>query len=425
MTRHWPLSLPVLFLALLVLGVLPFNSSAEDLRRSGSRGESFLEPSLASRIHPRSYGPGKTGVFEAEEREVWTVSRKMLLLNGKPFFPYGIFYTSFRAAEQEQRLRDLPLLAATGFNVVNTPVSEQDRIFLSRLKEYGIALAAETNSGLSEEEFLGFLEKNHFRPAFYTSHDDIDSQEHGQRKYPPGEACKRIQGLKALLPGTVISWSGGHPTRILDYLSCSGVLAQQQLYPVPAEALASVSLDYLNTLVSALDESQREISLVANAQSFAWEGKRFPSVAEMRNIAYQSVVQGVKGIVWYTFYDRLTHLRDRPDVLQALKNIGEELKSIAPFLLLGEHQIVSTEREHLQSLFAARWTLDTYSLFVVVNAHERLQNEFFVPGVSPFLVQTGKVKYLRTNTGQALSESGRLRLQPLEVAIFGFSEESS
>jgi hypothetical protein len=115
-------------------------------------------------------------------------------------------------------------------------------------------------------------------------------------------------------------------------------------------------------------------SIYANIQAFSWaemepdrpynQEARAPTAQEVRNMTYQALLAGAKGIFYYTYHDEIWHLPDRPELWQGVKALVPEIQEIAPFLLDGDAWQIASDRENL---LVGIWTLKERALLMLIN----------------------------------------------------------
>lgn len=141
-----------------------------------------------------------------------------------------------------------------------------------------------------------------------------------------------------------------------------------QSYPIPDEDLAATSVAMDAAVKAATAHRQ---AVVANCQAYAWAGKRAPTAAELRNMTYQSVMLGVKGMVYYTCFDEIGHLFQNKELWRECVALASELKTLGPALLDGERQTLAVETD--DDVRAACWTHERRKYVAVCNLSRQRQ----------------------------------------------------
>lgn len=119
---------------------------------------------------------------------------------------------------------------------------------------------------------------------------------------------------------------------------------------------------------------------IANLQSFAWkENGLLPSPSESRNMLYGALAAGVKGVLYYTFYDntrvdgKVTLDQQAPELWKEIGRQAGEVARMEPFLLRGIRKEIPTGREKLHAFI---WTKGEDRILLVFNTDIKLSHEF-------------------------------------------------
>lgn len=322
-------------------------------------------------------GPS-AGTGEIAANDVWAVKSGTITLNGRPFFPLGIYHTTHFRSAKDRRLKDLETIADLGFNMIHTPIAPDDRALLDRAAELGLYVAVEFNGDSNE---ILSLFSDHSAVSFLTAFDDVDQREiPGIQRYSPEHVRETSASLKNVNEFTrkkLTYISGGYPKRTPAYVGSADLIAQQA-YPIPSEPASSILTSYLKPISAAT--AQQGTSFISNLQTFGWDGEaRYPSAAELRNMTYQSLIAGTNGIIYYTFYDSVTDLNTKPDLLAELKKLIGEMKDILPFLTEGKRTVLVNGKNEF---YAARWDLNDRALIIAANSSYRSLRPSIKTGLS-------------------------------------------
>jgi hypothetical protein len=95
---------------------------------------------------------------------------------------------------------------------------------------------------------------------------------------------------------------------------------------------------------------------------------RCPDAREFRAMSYLALMAGVKGIIYYTYYDNDFDILKEPDLLEAVKTFPTELQGLMPFLLDGKGEQLA---ENADGVYATAWTLGAERRLVAVNARDK------------------------------------------------------
>jgi hypothetical protein len=163
------------------------------------------------------------------------------------------------------------------------------------------------------------------------------------------------------------------------------VIFTQHLFPAYHDATDILGPDIYPTFptgrISVVGRAMRKAvcemggkPVVAVLQSFYPEGPyRMPNRAELRCMAYLSVVSGVKGILWFSYDYNGVMAEKHPEAWTALKELAGEFKQLAPAFTAeptGRHPIKVTGTRG-DSVKAAAYSHDGSLYVVAVNDENR------------------------------------------------------
>jgi len=266
---------------------------------------------------------------------------RRLLLNGRPFFPIGMYWSSINP-------RDIEIYAQSKFNCL-MPYGSPTRAQMDLAQEHGLKViysikdwyAGSEGCPLSirtaaEEEPLVRARVREFREhpallAWYLN-DELS-----QQFLPRLEAHQRW----------VAEEDANHPTwgvlyqfrEVAAYLKTFDVIGTDP-YPIgrsPASMAAQWTTETFRQVEGARPMWQvPQLHNWANYAKTDAEKKRgrTPTCEEVRSMAWQCICEGATGLVFYSWYD----LKRNPDVpfdvqWQGLKRLAAEIDRMAPILL--------------------------------------------------------------------------------------------
>jgi hypothetical protein len=334
------------------------------------------------------------------------------IVNGKPFFPFGIYHVSWKSTEQEL-MRDLRDIAASGFNTIHASANDINNYgkFLDEADRLGVYVISEQGIGLTK-----FINAFKQKPAIlgWNIADDVDNG-----KLTPQEILKFHQEAKLADPQH-ITYISGYSNKITKFGNCADVVAMQS-YPIGnGDAKISSTYDRVSLTRDAVEPYQKAV--YANVQAFAWPNKkqgdsqpaRIPTFDEVRNMTYQSLLAGAKGIIYFTYYENeFWHLPSHPDLWAGIKTLGAEIKEINSLLLDG---ILHKINLGVEKVIAGTWTYRDQALIVVVNqSDERKKISIAMPkGLT-------QLKQLFEDRSDDLALNGNQLsgfLKPLDVKVY-------
>lgn len=273
------------------------------------------------------------------------------MVNRKPFFPFGFYYVSFYSRDDAKRLDAVRKIAEAGFNVMHVPLDLNDGPLLDEAARNRVYILGEFNA-----DPLSVVNRYENKPAIlgWNIADDCDNG-----KKTPDEILQFHKRVKAADPQHTTYLSGGYPDRIGQCMNSANLVGMQS-YPVNFEPLSST--DY--SISRAVEAAPSNRPIIANLQTFAWEGSRAPTPGEVRNMTYQALVNGVKGVIYYTYRDSTWDLSSNPELWNGIKSLVPEIKKLNPILLNGDLTKISTG---VEDIFAGIWTYQERKVIVALN----------------------------------------------------------
>jgi hypothetical protein len=342
-----------------------------------------------------------------------TIVKGITTVNGKPLFPLGFYHVSWQSTAAE-RIKAMQEIAKAGFNTihVSSTTDKNDESsygdFLDQSAQQGIYVITEQQINLQKvvKEF-----KN--KPAIlgWNIADDVDDGKH-----TPHDVGQLHQEIKSLDPNHV-TYISGYSDKIHKFGNCSDIIAMQS-YPIGNND--EISSTYRRVSLTRETVAPFNGTVYANIQAFAWSDSHkslkppvIPTFNEVKNMTYQALVAGVKGIIYYTYYDNSWYLPDYPQLWEGLKSLVPEIKTITPFLLQGSWRKIDI---NYPNIFGAIWVLNGQALAIVVNASDQAIDHLTIPlPISVKNLHSSVPEISEMNFGQ-----GKLygKIQPLAVHIY-------
>lgn len=341
------------------------------------------------------------------------------MVNNKPFLPFGFYHVSWRttAKERMDALRDI---AASGFNTIHASATNLNDYgeFLDEAARLGVYVLTEQNKiGL---ENLVKVFKNKPAVLGWSIADDVDNG-----RLTPNDVLEFHNQAKTIAPNHVTYVSGGS-RKIEHFTNCSDIIAMQA-YPLIFGNGRELSIAHRKILFTK--EYLKRISnkaVYANLQTFDWaveqpenpkykQGTRAPTFEEVRNMTYQAILAGAKGIIYYTYHDSHWNLPSaQPELWKKMKSLVPEITSISSFVLNGDFQKIKVGEDNI---LAGIWQSKKEALAVVINTSfdRNLEVTIELPG-----------NILQANTmfteypGSMSFKNGKLSgfIKPVEVQVY-------
>jgi hypothetical protein len=284
--------------------------------------------------------------------------RLVLQVNGKPFFPIGAYHVANK---------DLPKARRLGFNC---------------LQAWGSTLpqAKENLDAARKNDMMVLLELSSFL----------------RNKFRPNELCDMIDQFKthpALLTWYTIDEPNGDLQHDWAQQAFADIVARDPYHPIYLVMCAPGSFDRFGatTDILAVDpypipKSVRMVtSWMERAQNAVqgckpiwmipqlhnWsayrkqKGGRAPTPTELRNMVYQSLVWGAKGVIYYPWDDKVTGLIYEPKLMDNIGPLNRELAELGPQLLAATRTMLATGKE--TPCVAATFRLENRTLVLAAN----------------------------------------------------------
>lgn len=299
-----------------------------------------------------------------------------ILFDGSPFFPFGFF------ANVGDPRRDLDAVGLSGFNTVQCN-NECNEAYYARAQELGVKVIQEIWWKDARSSVLGVRDQ---RPLLaWSVADDLNIRGNcATPRYTPAQVAARSKEIKLydreppfgrLTTGALVLSS---ECKVTPYAGAVDIL-QGFNYPVenwgnPGDWLER-NVEAVRQLVEAGGGTR---AVIIDNQTFAWPGKRLPTPAEIRNMNYASIVQGVSGILMYALSDANGYYLPKasPAMWEELKTEAREITALAPLLLEGHRTALASGQIHVH---AASWTDGVRTLVIVVSTDRAVTRQVNLP----------------------------------------------
>ncbi len=278
------------------------------------------------------------------ERKAFIDAHRRLIVDGKPFFPLGMYWSGVKEPELETYAQgpfnclmpygspttnQMDACHARGLKVI---YSLKDLYSGTRWAPAGIKTEADERA---EIERRVALHRNHPALIAWYINDEM-----------PAEMVDRLAARQRLME----ELDPDHPTwvvlyqydQVRAYLSTFDVIGTDP-YPIPGKP-AGTALEWTRV---TRDQTYNTRAVWQVPQVFDWgayrkgaerEKTRAPTLAEMRAMAWQCVAAGANGLVFYSFFD-LFKMPDRDPFAKRWADVcamAVEIKRYIPVMLSAE-----------------------------------------------------------------------------------------
>ena len=399
--------------------------------------------SLPVKMRLHSYAVAVTGallllsfVVMPAHGDVKAVGDRCVQVNGKPFFPIGMYHTT---------AGDIPVLAEAGFNLVHTYGWEDHEttyaggtVWLDAAHEHGMmGLIGFYRPAVKKMEFdasIARIKEYRDHPALlaWQVMDEPAWDKEGNRgkEYMPA-AYKMIKAHDA-----------GHPvTTVVCHFADASLFApsvdvlQADYYPVPpipAGNYAGTGFRGIKRFVELSREhskAQKPFWFVCQAFDYSIlkgdvppEWQRFPTRRELRTMTYTAVATGARGILYYGASPLMHDKYQRGSAMsrvrnwERLKSVSLELKQLLPVLTADTPESIQTS-SHVTAMVKS----DGRDIYIIAANYERSSTtaEIHIPGVRQATAEAVFDK------GTAQIQNGKLTLEfePIQSHVYRIRPE--
>ncbi len=294
------------------------------------------------------------------------------MIDGEAVIPFGVYHVSWVDGRMGPRLAaDLGVIADAGFNLVHptldpTPIADR---MMEDAAGRGLLVVGE----IYWKDRASIVGRFRDSPAIiaWDIADDVNWPP-DEPEITPAELRRRRDEFRQLDPDGLTYASGiGAPSLELgDYATALDLLGVQS-YPI-GNSPDDPTWDEraLEEHVSNMRHAEEEaagtgVCLIANLQTFSWEGQRRPTPEELRNMLYAALMHGFRGVMTYTYYDGSGVLPETdPQLWRELRKLRREVEAIESTLLDGRRADLVTDRNRIH---AALWHEDAVLLVTVLS----------------------------------------------------------
>ena len=323
--------------------------------------------------------------WKIQKSPQYFTSDNCLIVEGKPFFPIGIY--SVNPLKRWDPSFAFEEIKEAGFNSVHTYEHDGDYLekYVKSAELAGLRVLIFPGVLLEKPEFdikkvintVKNLEKSPSILSWYLVEEPDSSN----------IAPKQIEELKGVIryldPHHSISIIISDPKKYINYANCSDIFMIER-YPVPKQPIVDVA-EHVDLARKAVKD---RIPVWAVLQAFGyqneknkgWGWKREPTYQEMKAMTYLAIARGARGIFYFTYHGSQYFIKDSPLHWENLKTIVGELKAIYPILVGPEVQ---------ESVISISMTGVSQSSFLWTVRQVTEGNSFIQPGTYLIVVNGG------------------------------------
>ena len=185
----------------------------------------------------------------------------------------------------------------------------------------------------------------------------------------------KLKPLTTMLPRIQLGISISGWSRKWSEFADAADLIGGQSYPI-GYPLSNKIQGLPNTLVevnhsfklASTESAKHNRPFITNVQAFKWDDRRSPTASEVYNMTYQSLLAGVKGILFFAYDDAAKNqVRDNPLVWNKLKSLAPEINRLSPILINGTLTKLDTKNTEL---LAGQWEYENRFYLIIVNTSQ-------------------------------------------------------
>lgn len=270
------------------------------------------------------------------------------LIDGKPFFPIGIYSVCRREFNGMNFDRAFSELKEAGFNFAHTYGDSYDPEFLGAAKRHGLKLWVA--SRMPDRKFLDVGRRDPSIIAWYLG-DDTSGHQSPQELCDNNAAVKAVDPTRLTCQADAIA-SDRFVSNYAGYVRGTDVF-MPEIYPVRNElgdgtdktCVAETVRDMKRVASDVRDfgESGRVYGCWPILQYFkGWSGwKHFPTKAQLFATSWAAIIHGAHGITWYTYGGFTDEKRGRynegitstPERWKTISELATKIRGLSPVLV--------------------------------------------------------------------------------------------
>lgn len=334
----------------------------------------------------------------SEEHPRYFTSDNILILEGKPFFPIGIY--SVNPLKRWDPPTAFDEIKAAGFNSVHTYEFEPDYLheYIKSADSVGLKVLIYPGNSMRDQkdiENVKYYVNNFARSSTILAWYLADEPEQGS--ISSVEVKRYHDIIKEIDTHHLTSICVGVSDQYREYVDVSDVFMVDP-YPIRSGQQYQVTMvsDCLEAAHNAMRTAEINKPLWAVLQAFGyqndenkgWGWDREPTKQEMKAMTYLAIIKGVSGIFYYTYHGSQYFIKDSPIHWDNLKTIVGELRDIYPLLVSDEHEdvvvkAINTEKAGSQLFWTVRQVVEGNILIkpgiylIVVNGSKKFVTATF------------------------------------------------
>ena len=266
----------------------------------------------------------------------------IVLVDGKPFFPIGMYAVckrEFNGKDFDAAFRELK---EAGFNLAHTYGNSYAPDFLAAARKYGMKLWVEARFPDSRLVDVGRHNPNIM--AWYLG-DDTSDHILPELEADYDEAVKAVDPTRITVQADPILSSSGGYSRYADYVTATDGL-MPEIYPVRNKEGDETDRTCVAVTIRDVKQFAEDVRLHGDGkprtcwailQYFkGWEGwKHFPTREQLFATTFAAVIHGAHGVTWYTYggFGANEGVTTTPERWKNICDLATRLSALSPVLV--------------------------------------------------------------------------------------------
>jgi hypothetical protein len=360
--------------------------------------------------------------LEREAQAVTVGTDKVLRINGKPFFPIGLWMTP-------QSNRQFYEISQAGFNVFRTPLSQAA---LDKASQYNLKVLADVRGvgllaeGMGEEELQGIEAKQERILGRFSKHSALLAYLFHDEPLWVGIPLNRVQwSYEAFRRNDPFHpvFINEAPRNTIEELAPYGAASDifgVDIYPVPmGNSHSEMDDKTLRAVGKYTDKSRATVEdrkpIWMTLQAFAWltlnkKGAKgiYPTWIENRFMAYNALVHGAQGILYYG-----AQTINEPEYWNILLRTTAELRDLSAVLVEPTIEGGQVKVESSAIAFLHKQHAGTHYLIAINESDEPVKARFQTPFGSQTVHVHFEDRVIAAENGELVDD-----FKPWEVHVY-------
>ncbi|MBQ3340592.1 MAG: hypothetical protein IJG84_01750 [Kiritimatiellae bacterium] len=266
----------------------------------------------------------------------------IVLIDGKPFFPIGMYAVCKREFNGNSLDAAFKGLKEAGFNLAHTYGNSYAPDFLAAAEKYDMKLWVEAR--FPDRRLMDVGRHNPSIIAWYLG-DDTSDHILPEMEADYDEAVKAVDPTRITVQADPILSSSGGRSRYADYVTATDGL-MPEIYPVRNEEGDETDKTCVAKTIRDMRQFAEDVRLHGDGkprtcwailQYFkGWEGwKHFPTREQLFATTFAAVIHGARGVTWYTYggFGKNEGVTTTPERWRNICDLATRLSALSPVLV--------------------------------------------------------------------------------------------